>query len=101
MEAPGGVEPPTCGLGNRRSIHLSYGASVHLIVANQVLVATAYNRRTSISKIETGQPSVFRLVWRIHLYQHARGNLPAWLCFQIFRGLQLFSAGLGKARGGK
>jgi hypothetical protein len=25
------------------------------------LVATAYNRRTSISKIETGQPSVFRL----------------------------------------
>jgi hypothetical protein len=68
VEAPGGVEPPTCGLGNRRSIHLSYGASVHLIVANQVLVATAYNRRTSISKIETGQPSVFRLVWRAYTY---------------------------------
>lgn len=28
MGAPGGVEPPTNGLGNRCSVHLSYGATL-------------------------------------------------------------------------
>ncbi len=27
MVTPGRLELPTCGLGNRRSIHLSYGAT--------------------------------------------------------------------------
>jgi hypothetical protein len=36
MEAPGGVEPPTNGLGNRCSIQLSYGASaVNAIISRQ------------------------------------------------------------------
>jgi hypothetical protein len=28
MVTPGRFELPTCGLGNRRSIHLSYGATL-------------------------------------------------------------------------
>ena len=32
MEAPGGVEPPTNGLGNRCSIHLSYGAILFILI---------------------------------------------------------------------
>jgi hypothetical protein len=36
MEAPGGVEPPTNGLGNRCSIHLSYGAVRRTIIACEI-----------------------------------------------------------------
>jgi hypothetical protein len=39
LEAPGRVELPTYGLGNRRSIHLSYGA-----IALTALLAAAVPR---------------------------------------------------------
>jgi hypothetical protein len=29
-----GVEPATCGLGNRRSIHLSYRATLNILTRN-------------------------------------------------------------------
>ena len=35
MVTPGRFELPTCGLGNRRSIHLSYGASLSIIVSSR------------------------------------------------------------------
>jgi hypothetical protein len=38
MEAPGRVELPTNGLGNRCSIHLSYGAALQNLVRLFVLV---------------------------------------------------------------
>lgn len=31
MVTPGRFELPTCGLGNRRSIHLSYGATFDIL----------------------------------------------------------------------
>jgi hypothetical protein len=37
VEALGGVEPPTCGLGNRRSIHLSYRADRGVRGLNAIL----------------------------------------------------------------
>jgi hypothetical protein len=37
MGAPGGVEPPTNGLGNRCSIQLSYGATFTKTIHSQRL----------------------------------------------------------------
>jgi hypothetical protein len=37
MGAPGGVEPPTNGLGNRCSIQLSYGATLTKTIHSQRL----------------------------------------------------------------
>jgi hypothetical protein len=68
VEAPGGVEPPTNGLGNRCSIHLSYGANVphNGIMANYRM---GYERANA-------QPLLLQAYLRICVMTRYKVDLP-------------------------
>jgi hypothetical protein len=74
MEAPGGVEPPTNGLGNRCSVHLSYGA-----IATQSHYPTSVYRSRIRTASDTWCPIGVRWRFRdvVFEFRHRIANIIA------------------------
>ena len=80
MALPGGLEPPACGLGNRRSVLLSYGSSLPGRRRGSP-VRTAARLHPRITRTEFAQTGSYatRMWWALSGASFGR----PWLCAPI------------------
>jgi hypothetical protein len=78
MVAPEGLEPPTCGLGNRRSILLSYESILHKYYRIKTLPCQSFSLPA---------PQVIYAIHSIPLY--CPGVIPSYFLNMRMRALLL------------